>query len=128
MTDDLKKAFASSHQELVLFADNDYKQWDYDDNENGWQPQFMSDFVMKSQTTSFCVMESKQETMVEPISAMCREIKAWAKGAEVKIMVNPWADKSLSPMAEIHANLYFISRREPAKLNVRWGIQTRSSV
>jgi hypothetical protein len=51
---DLKKAFASSHQELVLFADNDYKQWDYDDNENGWQPQFMSDFVMKSQTTSFC--------------------------------------------------------------------------
>lgn len=121
---DLKKAFASSHQELVLFADNDYKQWDYDDNENGWQPQFMSDFVMKSQTTSFCVMESKQETMVEPISAMCREIKAWAKGADVKIMVNPWADKTLYPIAYIDGNLYFISSKEHAQLNVQWGNDT----
>ena len=120
----MKKAFASSHQELVLFADNDYKQWDYDDNENGWQPQFMSDFVMKSQTTSFCVMESKQETMVEPISAMCREIKAWAKGADVKIMVNPWADKTLYPIAYIDGNLYFISSKEHAQLNVQWGNDT----
>lgn len=30
---DLEKAFAASHQELVLFVDNDYAEWDYEDRE-----------------------------------------------------------------------------------------------
>ena len=98
---DLKKAYAASHQELVLFADNDFCDWDYEDNENGWQPQFMNHFVMKSQTVSFCVMESEEVTMVEPIKAMCREIKAWAKGGDVKSMKNPWRDNGLYPIAYI---------------------------
>lgn len=76
---DLKKAFAASHQDVVLFADNDYQEWDYEDNENGWQPQFMSHFVMKSHYTSFCILKSKQDNISEPIKAICREIKAWAK-------------------------------------------------
>ena len=121
---DLKKAYAASHQELVLFADNDFSDWDYEDNENGWQPQFMNHFVMKSQTVSFCVMESEEVTMVEPIKAMCREIKAWAKGGDVKSMKNPWRDYGLYPIAYIDGNLYFMSNKERAQLNVQWGNDT----
>lgn len=62
---DLKKAFANSYHPLVLFADNDYRQWDYDDKENGWQSQFMNEFVMKGQTTTFCVMESGKRGLFE---------------------------------------------------------------
>lgn len=121
---DLQKAFSQSHNELVLFVDNDYKQWDYDDRENGWQPQFMNKFVMKSQTTTFCVMESEQNVMVEPVVAMCREIKAWAKGGDAKIMKNPLASKGLYPIAYIDGNLYFMSNKEHAELNVQWGNDT----
>ena len=121
---DLEKAFAASHQELILFADNDYTEWDYEDRENGWQPQFMNRFVIKSQTTTFCLMESEQIAMVEPIVAMCREIKAWAKGGDVKKMKNPWASKGLYPIAYIDGSLYFMSNKEHAQLNAQWGNDT----
>lgn len=121
---DMKKAFASSQRELVLFADNDYMEWDYESNEHGWQPQFMNHFAMKSQTTSFCVMESAHQAMVEPVLAMCREVKAWAKGGDVKVMKNPWTAKGLYPIAYIDGSLYFMTNREHAQLNVQWGNDT----
>ena len=121
---DMKKAFASSQRELVLFADNDYMEWDYESNEQGWQPQFMNHFAMKSQTTSFCVMESAHQAMVEPVLAMCREVKAWAKGGDVKVMKNPWTAKGLYPIAYIDGSLYFMTNREHAQLNVQWGNDT----
>ena len=121
---DLEKAFAASHQELVLFADNDYAEWDYEDRENGWQPQFMNRFVIKSQTTTFCLMESEQTAIVEPVVAMCREIKAWAKGSDVKKMKNPLVSKGLYPIAYIDGSLYFMSNKENAQLNAQWGNDT----
>lgn len=121
---DLEKAFANSYHPLVLFADNDYRQWDYDDKENGWQPQFMNEFVMKGQTTTFCVMESEQSTMVQPIVSMVRDIKAWARANDAKIMKNPWASKGIYPLAYIDGNLYFATSKEHAQLNVQWGNNT----
>ena len=120
----MEKAFVASHQELVLFADNDYAEWDYEDRENGWQPQFMNRFVIKSQTTTFCLMESEQTAIVEPVVAMCRELKAWAKGSDVKKMKNPWASKDLYPIAYIDGSLYFMSNKEHAQLNAQWGNDT----
>ena len=121
---DLEKAFANSHHELVLFADNDYKEWDYETQETGWRPQLMNNFVMKGQTTMFCIMESQRDVMIEPIKAMVREIKAWAKGADAKIMKNPYADKGLYPLAYIDGNLYFTSSKEHSQLNIQWGNDT----
>lgn len=121
---DLKKAFAASHQDVVLFADNDYQEWDYEDNENGWQPQFMSHFVMKSHYTSFCILKSKQDNISEPIKAICREIKAWAKGDDIKTISNPWIDKDIYPIAYIDGYLYFMNNKENAQLNIQWGNNT----
>ena len=121
---DLEKAFANSHHELVLFADNDYNVWDYDDKENGWRPQLLHNFVMKSQTTTFCVMESEDNVIVEPIKAIVREVKAWAKGSDAKIMKNPYASKGLYPLAYIDGNLYFTSSKEHSQLNIQWGNDT----
>ncbi len=121
---DLKKAFASSHQKLVLFADNDFRQWDYDDKDNGWQAQFMSQFVMKSQTVSFCVTKSEQNAVTEPVAAICREIGAWARNEKVRIMKNPWAETGLYPVAYIDGDLYFMNNREHAQLNAGWGNDT----
>lgn len=118
---DLEKAFANSHHELVLFADNDYKEWDYDSKENGWRPQLLSNFVMKSATTTFCVMESSSNVIVEPVMAMIREVKAWAKGSDAKIMKNPWAASGLYPLAYIDGNLYFTNSKEHSQLNMQWG-------
>ena len=84
----------------------------------------MNHFVVKSQMVSFCVMESEEVTMVEPIKAMCREIKAWAKGGDVKSMKNPWRDNGLYPIAYIDGNLYFMSNKDRAQLNVQWGNDT----
>lgn len=121
---DLEKAFANSYHSLVLFADNDYKEWDYDDKENGWQPQFMQEFVMKSQTTTFCVMESENQLMIQPIVSMVRDIKAWARANDAKIVKNSWAPKGIYPLAYIDGNLYFATSKEHAQLNVQWGNDT----
>ena len=121
---DLKKAFSTSHQELILFSDNDYNNWDYNDKENGWQAQLMNSFVMKGSMTSFCIMESEENMLVEPITAMCREVNAWAKGADVKTMKNPWAAQGLYPLAYIDGNLYFTCSKEHSQLNVQWGNET----
>lgn len=121
---DLQKAFAGSHQNLVLFVDNDYKEWDYDGKETGWRPQLMNNFVMKSDTTTFCLMESEDNTIVEPIMSMIREFKAWAKGGDAKMMKNPWASAGLYPLAYIDGNLYFTGSKEHAQLNVQWGNET----
>ena len=118
---DLQKAFSGSHQNLVLFVDNDYKEWDYDGKETGWRPQLMNNFVMKSDTTTFCVMESDDNAIVDPIMSMIREFKAWAKGDDAKIMKNPWVNNGLYPLAYIDGNLYFTSSKEHAQLNVQWG-------
>ena len=118
---DLQKAFSGSHQNLVLFVDNDYKEWDYDGKETGWRPQLMNNFVMKSDTTTFCVMESDDNAIVDPIMSMIREFKAWAKGDDAKIMKNPWVKNGLYPLAYIDGNLYFTSSKEHAQLNVQWG-------
>lgn len=121
---DLKKAFSSSYQELVIFADNDYNNWDYSDKENGWQPQLMNSFVMKGSTTTFCVVESEVNSIIEPITAMCREVNAWAKGGNVKIMKNAWAEQGLYPLAYIDGNLYFTCSKEHSQLNAQWGNET----
>lgn len=121
---DLEKTFVNSYHPLVLFADNDYSQWDYDDKENGWQPQFMQEFVIKGQTTTFCVMESEHNTMLKPIVSMIRDIKAWARANDAKIVKNSWAPKGIYPLAYIDGNLYFATSKEHAQLNVQWGNDT----
>jgi hypothetical protein len=121
---DLEKAFAGSHQELVLFSDNYYRAWDYDDKENGWRPQFMNNFVLKGQTTTFCVMESEDATMPDPVMSMVREISAWTKADKPKIMKNPLQEHGLYPLAYIDGNLYFTSSKEHSQLNVQWGNDT----
>ena len=121
---ELEKAFAGSHQQLVLFADNDYKEWDYDTQENGWRLQLMNNFVIKGQTTTFCITESQDNVVIEPIKAMVREIKAWAKGSEARIMKNPFTGKEIYPLAYIDGNLYFTSSKEHSQLNIQWGNDT----
>ena len=79
---------------------------------------------MKSDCTTFCVMESEDSTIVEPVMSMIREFTAWAKGDDAKIMKNPWASKGLYPLAYIDGYLYFTSSKEHAQLNVQWGNET----
>ena len=121
---DLEKAFANSQKQLTLFADNDFDEWDYDNPANGWQPQFMSRFVTKSATTTFCLMESEKHTIAEPIKAIVREMNAWAKGGATKVMKNPYISKGIYPLAYIDDYLYFTCSKEHAQLNVQWGNDT----
>ena len=121
---ELEKAFASSIHKLTIFADNDYIEWDYSDMSCGWQPQLMHNFVMKSQTTSFCVTESNSSIMLEPVKSMVREIQAWTKADKATIVKNPYAEKGIYPLAYIDGNLYFTCSKEHAQLNNQWGNDT----
>ena len=90
----------------------------------GWQPQLMHNFVMKSQTTSFCVTESNSSIMLEPVKSMVREIQAWTKADKATIVKNPYAEKGIYPLAYIDGNLYFTCSKEHAQLNNQWGNDT----
>ena len=58
------------------------------------------------------------------IKAICREIKAWAKGDDIKTISNPWIDKDIYPIAYIDGYLYFMNNKENAQLNIQWGNNT----
>ena len=121
---EMKKAFANSLHKLTLFADNNYKEWDYSDMTCGWQAQLLHDFVIKSQTTNFCITESGPATINEPIKSMVRDMQAWTMAGNPKIVKNPYAEKNIFPIAYIDGNLYFTCSQEHAQLNNQWGNDT----
>ena len=121
---ELKKAFANSLHSLTLFVDNNFNEWDYADITCGWQTQLLHDFVIKSQTTNFCITESKSATLNEPIKSMVREMEAWTLAEKAKIVKNPYAEKGIYPLAYIDGNLYFTCSKEHAQLNNQWGNDT----
>lgn len=118
----LQRAFASSSQESVIFANNTYKSWDYDGEESGWRSLQLDYFISRGSLTDFCIIESEQRTMPEPIKEMGRNIKAWAKG--LKRIQNPYGSNDIYPLAYIDGTLYFTNDEEFASLNGKWGNST----
>lgn len=119
----LERAFAASSQESVLFINNNYRQWNYNDNEHGWRTRFLNSFCMHESMTSFCVVNSTSDTMPEPARDMLRAIKnGWAK--EVKQMNTPYPGKDIYPVAYVDGVFYFTNNVENSSLNDKWGNQT----
>lgn len=120
--DNLQRAFASSSQMSVLFANNTYNSWDYEGEESGWRCLQLDYFIGRGSLTEFCIIETEQHTMPEPIKEMGRSIKAWAKG--LKHIKNPYGDKEIYPLAYVDDILYFTNDKEFASLNGKWGNST----
>ncbi len=120
--DKLEKAFAGAYHDLTLFADDDFSVWDYNGTDNGWRGHLLNHFVSKGSMTDFCLTQSDNNNINEPILSMIRDVKAWTKS--VKLMTNPFADKTLYPLAYIDGHLYFTNSREHAMLNDKWGAGT----
>jgi DEAD/DEAH box helicase domain-containing protein len=128
----LLKAAKKSHKEMTLFADNIFvgesiDGWNYDDNENGWRAHLIHNFLPNAENTDFCLTESSEAQITEPIMMMMRKIEAWA-GKGIKKMDNPYKDSHLYPLAYIDGVLYFNNNREHAVLNNKWGKETMYSV
>jgi hypothetical protein len=120
--DKLKRAYANSFHDLTIFADDDFKVWDYNGTDNGWRGHLLSHFVAKGSLTTFCLTHSDNATVSEPILQMIREVNAWTKA--VKSVANPFAGNMLYPLAYIDDFLYFTNSREHAMLNDKWGAGT----
>ena len=117
---DLRKAFAESKQEPILFVDDQYNNWDYNDSDNGWRNQLLNHFIVRGvDTILFCVTNTDNAVMREPIKAMLRSVKEWAK--DVVIQKNPLAEHNLYPLAYLDGELFFTNNRENAILNEQWG-------
>ncbi len=117
---DLRKAFADSKQEPILFVDDQYQNWDYNDSENGWRNQLLNHFIVRGvDTVLFCVSKTDEAIMREPIKAMLRSVKEWTK--DVVIQQNPLKEYGLYPLAYLDGELYFTNNREIAVLNEQWG-------
>lgn len=124
---DLIKAFAESKQEPVLFVDDQFSKWDYNDSENGWRNQLINHFIKRGmQTVLFCVTKTDGEAMPEPIKAMLRSVREWTK--EVVEQTNPLASSGLYPLAYLDGELFFTNNRENAILNEQWGCSALFSV
>lgn len=115
----IQRSFVLSQDEKVLFVDDDYDHWEYDDTDHCWKGQFFNYFASHGQETSFCVARWTDKRMSEPTLNTIRLIKGWAK--EVLEMKNPLAGNGLYPLAYFDGRLYFTNNPNHITLNDKWG-------
>lgn len=117
--DQMEKRFKLSQSDKVLFVDDDYDRWEYDDSDNCWKEQFFNVFAPSSSQTTFCVAECASRRMSEPALNTIRAIKGWA--ADVVHLRNPYAEKGLYPLAYFDGRLYFTNNPAHITMNDKWG-------
>nr|MBP7472797.1 DEAD/DEAH box helicase [Prevotella sp.] len=119
----LQRAFSASSSESVIFVNNNYDVWNYDDEEHGWRSQFLNHFNTHDGMVSLCVVDTTKCVMPEPALNMLRSVKSgWAK--EVKHIASPYTDKDIYPIAYIDGVLYLTNNVEYSGLNDAWGNMT----
>lgn len=125
----MERDFAATAGEVVLFTNNNYSQWNYDDVNDpsqGWSGNYLDIFNKKGKSmTTFCVATNSEENIPEPALETLRSIKkGWVK--EVVQIPNPYATQGVYPIAYIKASqiLYFTNNVENSVLNNVWGNQT----
>lgn len=116
----MQRNFALSADQKVLFVDDDYNHWEYDDTEHCWKGQFFNYFASHGQETTFCVARNAADSrMPEPSLNTIRLIKGWVN--EVLEMNNPYAVNGLYPLAYFDGRLYFTNNPNHITLNDQWG-------
>ncbi|MCF0184914.1 MAG: DEAD/DEAH box helicase [Bacteroidaceae bacterium] len=115
----MQRSFINSQNEVFIFVDDDFIQWEYEGTDHCWKGQFFSCLVHKAQQTSFCVARNADAKMSAPVLNMIRSIKGWAN--DVLQIRNPYAGYGLYPLAYIDGRLYFTNNPNHITLNDKWG-------
>lgn len=114
----LLRAFVGSNQVSWIFADDQYKDWDYLSPEHGWRATYFGRFSPRHDKTVFCVMTDKPENMPKPIRVMARQMDSWCR--DVVNHTNVFAIAHIYPLAYIDGILYFTTEEDKASLNNMW--------
>lgn len=113
------REFAKSQNERMIFVDDDYDSWEYENTNHSWKEQILNSFMPYGQMTSFCVIENTQAIMPTMALNVVRSIDGWAN--EVIHTTNPFKANNLYPLAYIDGRLYFTNNPEHITLNDKWG-------
>lgn len=115
----MERAFAASHDDKVIFMDDDYEHWDYEDTDHCWKGRFFNYFASGGEQTSFCVAKNTDAEIPTPARAMLRSVNGWVK--TVVQIKNPIAGKGLYPLAYMGGRLYFTNNPNHITMNDKWG-------
>lgn len=120
----LFQAFSRSMTKSVIYADDNYAQWNYNhDVLRSWQGRYLSHFATRGRQTTLCILTGRQtDTMPEMLTTVENAVKAWAAGFQSK--ANPYAADGIYPLALIDHCLYFTNNPENASLNNLWAMGT----
>ena len=111
-------AYATSTQEMTLFVDDNYCNWDYGTSNSGWQGRLLGEFFAKRSNTTFCVAKKNNTDIPEGIKQMLREIKVIFNPP---VAIQYKTDKNIYPLAYIDGRLYFTINDDSSSLNECWG-------
>ena len=114
----MQRAFALSQNERVIFVDDDFENWEYENTEHCWKGQFLNYCMPYGQMTTFCVAENSGDNIPIPALNMIRSIKGWAN--EVVHIKNPFVSNGLYPLTYIDGRLYFTNNPNHITMNDRW--------
>lgn len=115
----LERAFASTKGNVVLFADNNYEVWEYENGDRGWKGQFLSQFIGNPTSTEFCILDNDDKKLPLPFYDVIKNISGWVK--DVKHAKNPYLQHGLYPLAYIDGRLYLTNNPDHSSLNEKWG-------
>jgi hypothetical protein len=113
------RAFAASQNDRVIFVDDDFEHWEYEDTDHCWKGQFFSAFAPYGQQTSFCIAENVGQSMPRPILQAVDSLKGWTR--KVLHIKNPFAENHLYPLAYIDGRLFFTNNSAHISMNDKWG-------
>lgn len=119
---ELERNFSGATEEPILFVDNHFSTWNYDDERNSWRGQHLNNFAGRGLTPTFCIASNGHALMNVPILQMVQSIKGWTK--DVKIMDNPYKQHGVYPIAYINGMIYVTNNPEFASLNDKWANET----
>lgn len=118
----MERNFSGATEEPILFVDNHFSTWNYDDERNSWRGQHLNNFAGRGLIPTFCIASNGHALMNVPILQMVQSIKGWTK--DVKIMDNPYKQHGVYPIAYINGMIYVTNNPEFASLNDKWANET----
>ena len=114
----MERRFGSACRDAVIFFGDNYSEWDYDADVDGWKGAFFPYFG-HNLNAKVCIAKNSDAKPPYPVISMLQKMNGWAEN--VVEMENPFKKDGIYPLIYIDGYLYFTNNPDHLQVDNRWG-------